>query len=70
MYHPKSDVNKLYLPRSLGDREFVQIELSLKTSIIGMKIYLNNTNDWILKLAKKHEQNKRMYSITSTGKNI
>ena len=47
----------------------MQLELSLKTSITGMDTYLNNTNDWMLKLVKKHEQNKRMYSVTSDSKN-
>ena len=40
------------------------ITTSIKTSIIGMDTYLNNTNDWMLKLLKKHEQNKLMYSVT------
>ena len=33
-----------------------------------MDTYLNNTNDRMLMLVKKHEQNKRMYSITSDAK--
>ena len=33
-----------------------------------MNTYLNNTKDWMLKLVKKHEQNKRMYSITTDAK--
>ena len=68
MHHPKSDVNRLYLPRKEGGRGLEQLELSLKTSIIGMDICLSNTNDWILKLVKEHEENKRMYSITSDAK--
>ena len=68
MHHPKSDVNRLYLPRKEGGRGLVQLELSLKTSIIAMDTYLNNTKDWMLKLVKKHEQNKRMYSITTDAK--
>ena len=36
MHHPKSNVNRLYLPRKEGGRGLVQIELSLKMSIIGM----------------------------------
>ena len=68
MHHPKSDVNGLYLPRKEGGRGLVRLELSLKTSIIGMDTCLNNTNDWMLKFVKKHEQNKRMYSITSDAK--
>ena len=68
MHHAKSDVNKLYLPRKEGGRGFVQLELSLKASVIGMYTSLNNTNDWILKLVKKHEQNKRMYFTTRDSK--
>ena len=41
-----------------------------KTSVVGMDTYLNNTNDWMLKLVKKHEQNKRMHSINSDAKKI
>ena len=33
-----------------------------------MDTYLNNTNDWMLKLVKKHEENKRICSITSDAK--
>ena len=68
MHYPKSNINRLYLPRKEGGKGLVQLELSLKTSIIGMDTYLNNTNDWMLKLAKKREKNKRMYSITSDAK--
>ena len=62
MYHPESDVNRLYLPRKERGRG---LELSLKISVIGMDTYLNYTNDWMLKLVKKHEENKRMHSITT-----
>ena len=44
MHHPKSNVNRLYLYCKKG-RGLVQVELSLKTSIIGMDTYLNDTND-------------------------
>ena len=67
MHYLKSDVNKLKLPRKEEGRGLVQLE-SLKTSVIGMDTYLNNTNDWMLKVVKKYERNKRMYSITSDAK--
>ena len=68
MHHPKSDLNRSYLPRKKGGRELVQLELSQKTSVIEMDTYLNNANDWMFKFVKKQEQNKRMYSITSDAK--
>ena len=53
MNHPKSGVNRLYLSRKEGGGGLLQFELSLKTSIVGMDTYLNNTNDWIFRLVKK-----------------
>ena len=53
IHHSKSDVNRLYLPRKEERRGLVQLEISLKTSIIGIDTYLSNTNDWMLKLIKK-----------------
>ena len=64
MYLPKSDMNKLFLPRKEGGRGLVQLELSLKMSVVIMDTYLNNANDWMLKPAKNYEQDKRMYPIT------
>ena len=52
MYHPKSDVNRLSPPRKEGGMGLVQLELSLKTLITEMDTYLNNINDWMLKLIK------------------
>ena len=68
MHQPKSDVYRSYPPLKEGGRGLVQLQLSLETSIIRMDTYLNNTNDWMLKLVKKHEQNKRIYSVTSNAK--
>ena len=68
MYHPKSDVNKLFFPRKEGGRGLVQLELSLKTSVVKMDTYLNNANDWILKLVKNYEQKKRVSPITQDTK--
>ena len=43
MHHPKSDVNRLYLPRKEVGSGLVQLELSLKTSIIRKNTYLKKT---------------------------
>ena len=34
MHHPKSDVNRLYLPRKEEGRGLVQLELSLKRQLL------------------------------------
>ena len=68
MHHPKSDVNRLYLPCKEGRRGFVQLELSLKMSIIGIDTYLNKTNDWILKLVKNMRKINACTLITTSAK--
>ena len=45
MHHPKSDTERLYLPRAIGGRGLVQIELSYKTTTIGLDKYLQETQD-------------------------
>ena len=56
MHHPKTDIHRLYLPRSSGGRGLTQLELSYKTSTIGLFRYLNLSDDWMLQLALKHEK--------------
>ena len=50
MHPSKYDVNSLYLSCKEGDRGLVLLELSLKTSIMGMGTYFSNTNHRMLKL--------------------
>ena len=52
MHQPKSNVNRLYLPRKEGARGLAQLELSLKASIIGIDTYLNSAS-WMLRLVEK-----------------
>ena len=39
MHHPKSDVNRLFLARTGGDRGLIQLELFYKTTIITSRRY-------------------------------
>ena len=38
-HHPKPDINRSHFSHKEGGRELVQLELSLKTSIIGIDAY-------------------------------
>ena len=67
MHHPKADIHRLYLPRSSGGRGLTQLELSYKTSTIGLFRYLNLSDDWMLQLALKHEK-KGLHSVVKTKK--
>ena len=68
MCHPKAEKDRLYLPRSEGDRGLIQIELTCKTTTIGniytnIHKYLQRTKDWMMELVRKHEDSKKLYSI-------
>lgn len=64
MHHPKADVHRLYVPRSEGGRGLVQLEAAYKTATIGLDSYLHHTQDKLLKPILKHENDKRLHSIT------
>lgn len=64
MLHPKADVERLYLPRKEGGRGLIQLQLSYKTTTIGMNHYLEFTNDWMMQLVRRHEHNKKLHSIS------
>ena len=63
MHHPKSDKDRLYVPRSKGGRGLIQLELSYKTSTLGLSQYLDQTNDWMLQLVNLHENSKKLHSV-------
>ena len=63
MHHPKADVDRLYIPRKAGGRGLVQLEITYKTTTIGLNTYLNNKDDYLVKIAKDHDRGKKTMSI-------
>ena len=63
MHHPKTDVDRLYIPRKAGGRGLVQLEITYKTTTIGLNIYLNNKDDHLLKIVRDHDRGKKTMSI-------
>ena len=68
MHHPRTDIHRLYLPRSNKGRGLTQLKLSYKTSTTGPFRYLNLSDDWILRLALKHEKEKGSHSVVKEAK--
>ena len=64
MHHPKSDVDKLFLRTTEGGRGLIQLELSFKTTTIGLDKYLQEMQDTLLHLVKDHDDKKSLYSIS------
>ena len=67
-HHPKADIERIYIKRAEGGRGLLQIEATFKTAYIGMKKYLEKTNDWMMSCVNKHESKKKLYSICRKGK--
>ena len=53
MHHPKSDVDRLYLPRNEGGGGFIQLELSYESTTIGLDKYFQETQDTLLHFVKR-----------------
>ena len=68
MHNPNADIHRLYLPRRSGGRGWTQLDLSYKTSTIGLFRYLNLSDDWMLQLALKHEKEKGSHSVVKEAK--
>ena len=70
MNHPKADVERIYLPRQVGGRGLTQLELAYKTTTMGLNVYLEQTEDKLLKLVHKHVNNKKLYSVSKDASKI
>ena len=68
MNHPKADVERIYLPREMGGRGLTQLELAYKTTTVGLNVYLEQTDDKLLKLVYQHDKNKKLYSETNDAR--
>ena len=63
MHHPKADVDRLYILSKAGGRGLAQLEITYKTTTIGLNTYLNNKDDYLLKIARDHNHGKKTMSI-------
>ena len=68
MHHPKADIDRLYLPRCEGGRGLIQLELSFKTTTIGLEMYMEKTTDPFLQIVKEHRGKTNVSSITKDAK--
>ena len=57
-------MDRLYLPRTEGGRWLIQLELSCKSTTIGLDKYLQETQDTLLHFVKNHDDRKSLYSIS------
>ena len=57
-FHPKSNVDRLYLSRSHGRRGFIEVQDTVETVIFGLRIYKRNSKKRLLIAAHTIEDDK------------
>ena len=53
--HPKSNVERLYLPRKEGGRGLISIEDATRTAILGLQKYIQESEEKLISAARKPE---------------
>ena len=70
MLHPKSDVDRIYIPMKEGGRALIKIETAFKVAILGLNHYLENKSALLTNMIIKHERTKPKYSISKIAHKI
>ena len=68
MHHQKVNKDRLHLPRAERGRSLLQIELTYKTTAIGLHKYLETTKEWIMELVRKHKNSKKLESFAKESR--
>ena len=50
--HPKSDVDRLYIPRKEGGRGLISIEDCVELAIRGLKVYIHESEERLIQAAR------------------
>ena len=50
--HPKSDVDRLYMPRKEGGRGLISIEECVESVIKGLKVYVHGSEERLIRAAR------------------
>ena len=61
-------MDRLYLPRTEGGRGLIQLELSYKSTTIGLDKYLQEREDTLLHFFIDHDDRKSLHSISKQSR--
>ena len=52
-FHPKSDVDRLYIPRKEGGRGLISIEGCVELAIRGLEVYVHGSEERLIQAARR-----------------
>ena len=50
--HPKSNLDRLYIPRNDRGRDLIAIEGCVELAVKGLEVYVHGTEEWLLQAAR------------------
>ena len=59
-HHPKSNINRLYIPRKLGGRGLIGVVDCHRQECSALAKYIQDTEDPLIKIALKVESKKKL----------
>lgn len=68
-HHPKADVERMYQPTKIGGIGLTQLEMTYKTTTVGLNTSLATTEDALLIPVYQHEANKKLFPIQKEARN-
>ena len=68
MHHPKVDVSRMYIPRKEGGRGMINLEMTYKTTTIGLNSYLESSEDRMLHAVLQHGKKKKLHSVVKESR--
>lgn len=63
MHHSKADVSRVYISRKERGQRMTNLEMTYKTTTIGLNIYLQSSGDRILQVVLQHEKKKKLHLV-------
>jgi hypothetical protein len=67
LLHPKSDVDRIYIPRKSGGRGLIELESSYVRTMVNLSQYIQQGHDKYTKIITKCELSKKKYSLIKIG---
>ena len=55
-FHPKSNLDRLYLSRSEGGKGLIGVQDTVETAVLGLRNYLRNSKERLLIAARTKEE--------------
>ena len=68
--HPKSDVDRLYIPRKEGGRGLISIEDCVELAIRGLEVYVHGSEERLIQAARGDQRKKSVGIEFPDGKVI